>query len=173
VGVENLAYGQTLDRGLGSEDPNLDPTCAGGKQRLVGQSQRCYTERAMDEVFVPPILVVSAKWETRTLLVAQIGEMVERNVISAPAVNEALGLIKLDGIDPALIVVDTGQQISVEDVKRLMEAKRGTPVVLVVSRLRREAFQELRGSAAAILARPVSIGRIAQTVNQVLKESTQ
>jgi DNA-binding NtrC family response regulator len=127
----------------------------------------------MNEVFVPPILVVSAKWETRTLLVAQIGEMVERNVISAAGVNEALGLIKLGGIDAALMVVDTGQQISVGDVERLIEAKRGTPVVLVVSRLRREAFQELRGSAAAILARPVSIGRIAQTVNQVLKESTQ
>jgi DNA-binding NarL/FixJ family response regulator len=117
--------------------------------------------------------VISAKWQTRALLAAQIGEMVERDVVSVASVTEALGLIKLGGVDPALMVVDTGQQLSAEDVERVMEAKREAPVVLVVSRLRREAFETLRGRATVILVRPVSIGRIARTVGEVLGDATE
>jgi DNA-binding NtrC family response regulator len=115
--------------------------------------------------------VVSTRWQTRALLAAQIGETSERDVVSAAGVNEALGLIKLGGVDPVLMVVDAGQQLSVEDVERLMEAKRGMPVLLVVSRLRRDPFEALRDSTAATLVRPVSIGRVARTVRQVLDEA--
>lgn len=127
----------------------------------------------MNEERTSPVLVLSAKWQTRALLAAQIGEMVERDVLSAPGVNEALGLVKLGGVDPALIVVDGGQQIGVEDVERLVEARQGTPVVLVLSRLRRQAFQALRGRVATILVRPVSIGRIARAVSQVLEDMAE
>lgn len=117
-----------------------------------------------------PILIVSPRWQTRSLLVAQIGELSERDVIFAPDVDQALKLIKLSGVDPAVLVVDTGHQLSPQDVERLVEARRGTPLVLVVSRLRREGFQGLRDRAAATLVRPVSIGRVARTVIQVLEE---
>ena len=117
--------------------------------------------------------MISARWQTRALLAAQIGETSERDVVSAANATETLGLIKLGGVDPALVVVDADQQISVGDVERLMEAKRQTPVVLVVSRLRRGAFERLRGTAAATLVRPVSIGRIARTVRQVLENPTR
>lgn len=127
----------------------------------------------MNQERVSPILVISAKWQTRALLAAQIGEMVERDVVSVASVTEALGLIKLGGVDPALMVVDTGQQLSAEDVERVMEAKREAPVVLVVSRLRREAFETLRGRATAIMVRPVSIGRIARTVGEVLGDAAE
>jgi DNA-binding NtrC family response regulator len=127
----------------------------------------------MEEALISPILVISAKWQTRALLAAQMGEMVERDVVSAASATEALGLIKLGGVDPALMVVDAGQQLSVEDVARVMEAKRGTPVVLVVSRLRRDAFDALRGRATATLVRPVSIGRIARTVMRVLEDAAE
>jgi hypothetical protein len=127
----------------------------------------------MEEKGASPIVVISAKWQTRALLAAQIGEMVERDVLSAPGVNEALGLVKLGGVDPAVIVVDAGQQIGVEDVERLVEAKQGTPVVLVLSRLRRQAFERLCGRCAASLVRPVSIGRIARTVGQVLGDAAE
>lgn len=127
----------------------------------------------MNEGKGSPILVVSAKWQTRALLAAQIGETSERDVVSAVGVTEALGLIKLGGVDPALMLVDAGQRIAVEDVKRLMEAKRGTRVVLVVSRLRRDAFEALRDAATATLVRPVSIGRIARTVDAVLGDAVE
>ena len=127
----------------------------------------------MEEETASPILVISARWQTRALLAAQIGETSERDVVSAANATEALGLIKLGGVDPALVVVDADQQISVGDVERLMEAKRETPVVLVVSRLRREGFEGLHGTAAATLVRPVSIGRIARTVRQVLENPTR
>jgi DNA-binding NtrC family response regulator len=127
----------------------------------------------MNEEKGSPILVVSAKWQTRALLAAQIGETSERDVVSAVGVTEALGLIKLGGVDPALMLVDAGQRIAVEDVKRLMEAKRGTRVVLVVSRLRRDAFEALRDAAAATLVRPVSIGRIARTVDEFLGDAVE
>jgi len=122
------------------------------------------------EETICPILLISARWQTRALLAAQIGETLERDVVSAAGVTEALGLIKLGGVDPALMVVDAGQQLSVEDVGRLLEAKRETPVVLVVSRLRRASFEMFRDRAAATLVRPVSIGRIARAVGQVLED---
>lgn len=127
----------------------------------------------MNEEKGSPILVVSAKWQTRALLAAQIGETSERDVVSAVGVTEALGLIKLGGVDPALMLVDAGQRIAVEDVKRLMEAKRGTRVVLVVSRLRWDAFEALRDATAATRVRPVSIGRIARTVDEVLRDAAE
>ncbi|MFO7743614.1 MAG: hypothetical protein R6X31_15025 [Anaerolineae bacterium] len=117
-----------------------------------------------------PILIVSTRWQTRALLAAQIGEMSEGDVISAPDVDQALKLIKLAGVDPVALVVDTGRALSPEDVERLVEAQRGVPLVLVVSRLRRERFQGLRARSAATLVRPVSIGRVARTVVQVLGE---
>jgi hypothetical protein len=117
-----------------------------------------------------PILVVASRWQTRTLLAAQIGEATERDVISAPSVNEALGLIKLGRIDPALVVVDTGQRIDREDVERLMEAKTDVPLVAIASRFRREAFDTLRDRCANLLLRPVSIGKVARVVAQLLEE---
>ncbi|MGD9002209.1 MAG: hypothetical protein PVF04_06045 [Anaerolineae bacterium] len=117
-----------------------------------------------------PILVVASRWQTRTLLAAQIGEATERDVISAPSVNEALGLIKLGRIDPALVVLDTGQRIDREDVERLMEAKTDVPLVAIASRFRREAFDTLRDRCANLLLRPVSIGKVARVVAQLLEE---
>jgi hypothetical protein len=118
-----------------------------------------------------PILVVASRWRTRALLAAQIGEATERDVVSAPGVNEALGLIKLGRIDPALmVVVDTGQRIDREDVERLMEAKTDVPLVAIASRFRREAFDTLRDRCANLLLRPVSIGKVARVVAQLLEE---
>jgi DNA-binding NarL/FixJ family response regulator len=115
-----------------------------------------------------PILLVSPRWQTRALLAAELGERVERDVVSAADVDEALGLIKLVGVDPAVIVIDAGRRMAPEDVERLLEAKSGTDVVLVVSGLRRGAFARLRQRCAGYLMRPVSIGAIADGVVRVL-----
>ncbi len=124
----------------------------------------------MGDLTVGPILVVSTRWQTRALLAAELGERVERDVISAADVNAALGLIKLAAVDPVLMVVDAGQGIGPDDVGRLLEAKRAVGSVLIVSRLRRDAFDDLRERCAAYLVRPVRIETIARTVVSVLKE---
>lgn len=103
-------------------------------------------------------------------MAAQIGEATERDVVSAPGVNEALGVIKLRGIDPVLLVVDAGQEIACEGVERLMEGSTGVPVAVIVSRLRRRTFDSLRDGCAAYLVRPVSIGRVARVVAHFLDE---
>jgi len=126
----------------------------------------------VDTMPVHPILVISANWQTRALLAAQVGEMTSHNITSAPGVNEALALIKTAGIHPVLLVVDAGQQMAHEDVERLMAALPDTPLVLSVSALRRATFDPLRERCAAYLVRPVSIGRIAQAVAQAM-ESTR
>ena len=123
----------------------------------------------MDHVGSRPILVLSANWQTRALLAAQIGETTGREVVSAPAVNEALALIRMGGIEPALVIVDAGQQVTREEVERLMDAVPDAPLVLSVSALRRTEFDPLRSRCAAYLVRPVSIGRIAQAAAQVLQ----
>ncbi len=108
------------------------------------------------------ILIVSPRWQTRAMLAAQLGEMTEHDVVSAPGVNQALGLIKVAGVDPVLLVVDAGQEIAREDVDRLLEVWLSGPVILVVSALLRPAFAPLRDRCAAFLTRPVSIGQIAE-----------
>jgi hypothetical protein len=126
----------------------------------------------MEKVPSQPILVVSASWQTRALLVAQIAEMTDRDVLSAPGVNEALGLIKLGGIDPALLVVDTGEQISCESLEQLLEARIGARFVVIGSRLHRHTFDSLRDRCDAYLLRPVTIGTIARVVVQILEGRT-
>jgi len=123
----------------------------------------------MDSVRWRPILVLSADWQTRALVAAQIGETTGREVVSAPAVNEALALIRMAGIDPALVIVDAGQQVTREEVERLMDAVPDAPLVLSVSALRRTEFDPLRSRCAAYLVRPVSVGQIAQAAAQMLQ----
>jgi len=118
-----------------------------------------------------PILVISANWQTRALLAAHLGETSGCNVVSAPGVNEALGLVRIVGIHPVLLVVDAGQQMTREDVERLMDTLPDTPLVLSVSALHRASFDPLREHLAAYLPRPVSIGRIAQAVIRVLQST--
>jgi len=115
------------------------------------------------------ILVVSADWRIRALLAAQLGETSAYPVVSAPGVNEALGLVKIAGVQPALLVVDTGPEMAVKDVERLLEGAPGVPLVLCVSALRRSEFDPLRERCAAYLTRPVSVGAIAQAAAQVLR----
>jgi len=122
----------------------------------------------MDSELTRPILAISADWQTRALVVAQVGETTGRDVVSAPGVNEALALVRLAGIHPVLLIVDAGQQIPPEDVERLVLALPETPLVLTVSALRRAAFEPLQSRCAAYLVRPVSIGQIAQAAAATL-----
>lgn len=131
----------------------------------------CAIVDTVNERGQPAVLLVSASWRIRALLAAQIGESLRQDVISASDVNQALELIKLGGIEPVVLVVDAGMRVGVGDVKRLTEAKRDTPLVLVVSRLRRQAFEELRSAAAAYLVRPVDIGEIARSVRRALGDA--
>ena len=115
------------------------------------------------------IVVISANWQTRALLAAQVGETTDQNVISAPGADEALALIKIARVRPLLLVVDAGPPMSREEVELLMTALPDTRLVLVVSALRRPTFDILRPRCVAYLVRPVSIGRIAQAVVQALE----
>lgn len=116
-----------------------------------------------------PILVISADRQIRALLAAQIGEETGCDVISAPGANEALGLVKIVGVSPALLVADAGPEMTARDVERLMEGAPGVPLVLCVSALRRSEFDPLRERCAAYLTRPVSVGAIAQAAARVLQ----
>ena len=123
----------------------------------------------MDDAATDPILVVSARWQTRALLAAKLRERAERDIVSVADVNAALGLIKLASVDPIAMVMDAGRRVRPEDVERLLEAKREVPLILVASRLRREAFDALRERCAAYLLRPVHIGRIVEAIVEVLE----
>jgi DNA-binding NarL/FixJ family response regulator len=123
----------------------------------------------MNDVRTGAILLISANWQTRALLAGELGERAERDVLSTPDVNGALALIKLTGLDPAVIVVDAGRRGSPGEVERLLEAKKRVPLVLIISGLRREAFDALRGRCAVYLVRPVSIGAIARAVVRLLE----
>jgi hypothetical protein len=99
-----------------------------------------------------------------------MAESTQRDVVPASSVNEALGVIKLGGIEPVLLVVDAGEQIGREGLARLLEAKPDVPLVAIVSRLRRDTFDGLRDRCAAYVLRPVSIGKVARVVAQILED---
>lgn len=115
-----------------------------------------------------PILVLSADWQTRALLAAQLGKETGRDVLSAPGVDEALALTKRFGLDPVLITVDTGEQMNHQDVERLIAARPDVLMTLIVSALRRATFDTLREHCAAYLVRPVSIGEIVQEAGRLI-----
>ena len=116
------------------------------------------------------ILVLSANLQIRALLTGQLSETSGCDVVSAAGVDEALAL-QTAGIHPLLLVVDAGPQMTHKDVERLIVALPDTPLVLIAGALRRVAFDPLREHCAAYLVRPVSIGRIAQSVVQVIESS--
>lgn len=115
------------------------------------------------------ILVVSPRRRTRALLAGEVGERVDRDVIPAAGVDEALQLIKLLGVDPAVVVLDADQGVSVVDGERLLDATPGVPVVLVVRGLRREAFGDVGERCAMTLVRPVPVGDVARAVVGLLE----
>ena len=137
--------------------------------RFAARPGGCYTRSAMDEISARPILLISARRQTRALLAAELGERVARDVIPAGDANAALGLIKLAAVDPAVMVVDAARGTRPEDVERLLAAKRKVPLVLIVSGLRRGAFDGLRERSAAYLVRPVSIGSVAGAIVETLE----
>ncbi len=122
----------------------------------------------MSDVTGLPILVISPRWQTRALLAGQLGETCDRQVVSAPGVNEALGLVKIGGVNPSLVIVDAGRKVTPEGVERLLDGLPGVPLLLIASALRRQAFEPLRKRCAAYLVRPVSIGRVARIAARVL-----
>ena len=124
----------------------------------------------MNVIPLHPILVISADWQIRALLAAQISETTGEDALSAPGVNEALGLVESVGVRPVLLVVDAGAEIPRADVERLLTALPGTPLVLVVSALRRPEFDPLRKRCVAWLVRPVSVIQIAQAAAQALAD---
>lgn len=148
---------------------------AQANRRLVGLgsgcslSAGCYTDEAMDSRGADPVLLVSPRWQTRALLAAEVGERVARHVISAVTVNDALGMIKLGGIEPVVTVVDAQRQIGPEDVERLLDAKREVPLLLVIGRLRRDAFDRICERCSVCLVRPVSIGAVAEAVVRLVQ----
>lgn len=122
----------------------------------------------MDRVPRSPIVVVSARWQTRALLAAQLSSTCQCDAVAAPGVDEALVLVRLGVPQPGLIVVDS-QEMAPSDVGRLISALPDTPLVLIVSASHRAAFEPLRARSAVLLVRPVTVGQIAEAAAQVLE----
>lgn len=113
-------------------------------------------------------MVVSARWQTRALLAAQLSSTCQCDAVAAPGVDEALVLVRLGVPQPGLIVVDS-QEMAPSDVGRLISALPDTPLVLIVSASHRAAFEPLRARSAVLLVRPVTVGQIAEAAAQVLE----
>jgi hypothetical protein len=125
----------------------------------------------MDTLPRRPILVISPNLQTRALLAAQVGETTGHRVVPAPGVDAALDLLGIAPLKPVLMIVDTGPRTRPEEIDALIEALPKTPVILVVSALRRAALAPLIERCAAYLTRPVRIGEIGDSAAAVLRAS--
>ncbi len=115
------------------------------------------------------VLILSPRWQTRVMLAAQLGEMTKHDVVSAPGVDTALKMIKVVGIDPVLLIVDVGQELTRQEIDRLLEVELRAPVILIVGAFLRSTFAPLHDRCAAFMTRPVSIGEIARNALRQLE----
>ncbi len=124
----------------------------------------------MDIQQPPPcdLLLSSADLEERRLLLAELMEA-GYQVLAVPGLVYAIRALLLKIVAPPLVLLDvhSDEQATPQEVERLMELARGSPVVLVVGALGSEAWGPLRPRVAAWLRRPVSVGEVVDAVRRL------
>ena len=114
-------------------------------------------------------MLVAANFNERRLL---FGELLEAgyDVHPSPGFALALGALLQNAIAPRLIVLDVqgDEHATPKSVERLLTLKPGIPLILVVGTIDKALWEPLESRVAAVLHRPVTIGRIVEAVKQAI-----
>ena len=73
-------------------------------------------------------------------------------------------------VEPRLILLDVqgDEQATPQSVEHLLTLISGVPLILVVGSIDRSLWESVQPRVAALLARPITIGKIIETVKQTL-----
>lgn len=120
------------------------------------------------------LLLIAADWQSRALTLAELQEA-GYEVMAVPGVEYALRALRRGLVAPPLIVLDVHDDPAAtpERVARLMELASGVPLVLIVGVYDRAMWEPLKPRVVAWIERPVTIGRIVDTVRSFAEPSSQ
>jgi DNA-binding NtrC family response regulator len=100
------------------------------------------------------------------------GELIEAgyDVSPSPGFAPALGVLLQNAVVPRLIVLDVqgDEHATPKSVEHLLTLKPGIPLILIAGTVNKALWDALESRAAAVLHRPITIGRIVETVRRVL-----
>ena len=115
------------------------------------------------------VLLVAADLNERRLLFAELLEA-GYDVMPVPGMALALGAVLQGSVVPRLILLDVrgDEHATPKSVEHLMTLISAVPVILVVGSIDRSLWEPVQPRVAAMLARPITIGKIVETVKQTL-----
>lgn len=115
------------------------------------------------------VLLIAADLNERRLL---YGELLEAGYDVKPVAGlaVALGALLQKSVEPRLILIDVydDPEASPNTVEHLLMLVPAVPLILVVGSTDRSEWESLRTRVAALLARPITIGKIVETTKQTL-----
>ncbi len=114
------------------------------------------------------LLLLSADWQTRALTLAEL-QARGHDVLALPGFTWGMKALLQHGVSPSLVIVDVkgDPDVNPERVRQLRRLLPGVPTVLVVGAFERSRFEPLRGEVDAFLVRPLTVGELADVVEQV------
>jgi DNA-binding NtrC family response regulator len=115
------------------------------------------------------VLLIAADLNERRLL---FGELLEAgyDVKPVPGLALALGALLQKSVEPRLILIDVRDdaEATPQAAQHLLSLVPGVPAIVVVGVIDRSAWEAIQPRVAALLARPVTIGKIVEVVKQTL-----
>jgi DNA-binding NtrC family response regulator len=119
------------------------------------------------------VLLIAADLNERRLL---YGELLEAGYDVKPVTGlaVAVGFLLQKSVEPRLILIDVRDdpEATPTTVAHLLTLVPAVPLILVVGSIDRSAWETVR-SRVAVLARPITIGKIVEIVKQTLPPTDQ
>jgi hypothetical protein len=114
------------------------------------------------------VLLVSAEWQSRALLLAELQEG-GYGVTALPGMSLALRALATGRVRPDVVLIEATPDLHVRpiNVEQMLGLLEGVPVILVVGAYDAADFEPLRERVAALLRRPIRVGSIVAEVRNL------
>ncbi len=121
----------------------------------------------------PVILVIAPEWRDRAVLVAQLSEQFPYAVHSAPTPTEAELRLRIQNMEPVLLIVETDSSVDTSTLQKLCDTHPDTALVLIYGVFYQTEYLPFHARAAKVLKRPLTVGEIVRAVAAVLEDQNQ
>jgi DNA-binding NtrC family response regulator len=127
----------------------------------------------MQEVdgFRRDILLSSADWQSRTLILAELQER-GYEVMAVPGLAYAIRAVLKGHVDPPLVILDVhgDESATPEKVQGLLTLLPGRPVLLLTGVYDASRWEPLRAQVARFMRRPIRVGDVVREVQRLLPQ---
>jgi DNA-binding NtrC family response regulator len=120
---------------------------------------------------MPPrrLLLLSADWQTRALLLVSLKEL-GYAVLALPGLRWGLKAVLQEQVEPPLVFVDTKDdaEATPDALHHLRELIPDVPFLILTEAWYQASYAPLRGEVTALLARPLLIQELVDTIRRLL-----